>query len=509
MSPNTPGERARDLPEIIQGGMGIAVSNYRLAGEVAAEGEMGIVSGTVISVVLARRLQRGDLGGVMREALEDFPNHEMADGIIKTYFQPEGHEDSKPYKAVPMIDGKLHDKAAILNMVATFAEVRAAQNHAKKIGGHVGKIGVNFLTKLQPPTPSGLMGAELAEADCVIMGAGIPDEITRVLDDLYHGRKATIKFDVSGAKNNYTLEFDPKKYPLLYDAPKSRPAFLPIIASNALAKWLVRSDILPDGFVVEGPTAGGHNAPPRGKNLLLDERHQPIYGEKDEVDLIKLAELGLPFWLAGSYGTPEGLIKAIANGAKGIQAGSAFALCNDSGVSPLYREYLIDEAMNGGIDIFTDLLASPTGFPFKVPSVVGTLSDINVYDARERVCDLGYLREAYAIPKADGTEAVGYRCASEPVDDYVKKGGKLAATIGRKCLCNGLMAAIDLGQYRPDGSREAVILTLGDNANEAVQRLVPIFGREFTARDVIQFIRSGAANKTYSDSNSLQRLSSP
>lgn len=489
MSVETVGERARNLPEIIQGGMGIAVSNWNLAGKVAAAGELGIVSGTVIGPTVARRLQEGDFDGVMRESLEDFPDHEIADNIIKTYFQPDGHEEGKPYKAVPMIDARQHDKAIKLNMAATFAEIRAAQNLAKKLGAHAGKIGINFLTKLQPPTPSSLMGAMLAEPDCIIMGAGIPDEIAKALNDLYDGRSISLKLDVTGAKNKHYLDFDPHKYPLLRDAPKSRPVFLPIVASNTLAKWFARSDTLPDGFVIEGPTAGGHNAPPRNKKIL-DENGDPIYGEKDIVNLKELAEIGLPFWLAGSYGNPEGLIAARNEGAIGIQAGSAFALCIDSGMSKNKRDFLVDKAMNGGIDIKTDFKASPTGFPFKVASMPGTLSENEVYEERERVCDIGYLREAYAIEKPDGKEAIGYRCASEPVEDYLRKGGELEATIGRKCLCNGLMSTIGLGQIRPDGQREETIITLGDNANEAVQRIVPIYGPNFSASNVMNYIRN-------------------
>mgnify|MGYP000741757026 CR=1 FL=1 len=46
--------------------------------------------------------------------------------------------------------------------------------------------------------------------------------------------------------------------------PLARPRFLAIIASHALATMLARKATgKVDGFVVEGPTAGGHNAPPR------------------------------------------------------------------------------------------------------------------------------------------------------------------------------------------------------------------------------------------------------
>jgi hypothetical protein len=67
----------------------------------------------------------------------------------------------------------------------------------------------------------------------------------------------------------------------------------------------------------------------------------------------------------------------------------------------------------------TDARPSPTGFPFKV---VEWPEDPAAGIERERVCDLGALRVAYA--DEDGT--IGYRCRGEPVDQYLAKGGKLA-----------------------------------------------------------------------------------
>ena len=48
-----------------------------------------------------------------------------------------------------------------------------------------------------------------------------------------------------------------------------------------------------------------------------------------------------------------------------------------------------------------------------------SLSPKDHYEKRPRVCNLGYLRTPFQRP--DGK--VAYRCASEPIDDYVKKGG--------------------------------------------------------------------------------------
>lgn len=65
--------RASDLPMIIQGGMGAAVSDWRLARAVAACGQLGVVSGTGIDTILIRRLQDGDPDGAMRRAMAHFP----------------------------------------------------------------------------------------------------------------------------------------------------------------------------------------------------------------------------------------------------------------------------------------------------------------------------------------------------------------------------------------------------------------------------------------------------
>jgi NAD(P)H-dependent flavin oxidoreductase YrpB (nitropropane dioxygenase family) len=94
------------------------------------------------------------------------------------------------------------------------------------------------------------------------------------------------------------------------------------------------------------------------------------------------------------------------------------------------RKILKTIAEEGDMDVFTDPVASPTGYPFKVLEIPNTLSDDQVYKARPRLCSLGYLRSAFM--KEDGS--IGYRCPAEPVEDWVKKGGEVEATVGRKCL---------------------------------------------------------------------------
>ncbi|MCH7490424.1 MAG: nitronate monooxygenase, partial [Gemmatimonadetes bacterium] len=81
---------AEDLPRIIQGGMGAAVSDWRLANTVARNGQLGVVSGTALDSVLLRRLQLGDPCGSLRRALSKFPWPDIAQKTLDTYFIPGG-----------------------------------------------------------------------------------------------------------------------------------------------------------------------------------------------------------------------------------------------------------------------------------------------------------------------------------------------------------------------------------------------------------------------------------
>ena len=208
-----------------------------------------------------------------------------------------------------------------------------------------------------------------------------------------------------------------------------------------------------DGFVIEMPTAGGHNAPPRGFKydaeakshaLALNERGEPVYGTKDEVDHVtfRKAVKGPPFWMAGGYGKPEMLESVLAVGGQGIQVGTAFAFCEESGFDD--EAGALHQDARGRARRVHRPVASPTGFPFKVVQL-DDLSSKEKYENRPRVCNLGYLRHAYQDDKG----RIGYRCAAEPVEDWIKKGGDISATVGRKCLCNALMADAGYPQISP------------------------------------------------------------
>ncbi|MEK7410932.1 MAG: nitronate monooxygenase [Actinomycetota bacterium] len=459
--------------------MGVAVSSWRLARAVSQTGQLGVVSGTALDTVVARRLQDGDIGGHIRRALEQFPVLPMAQRVLRRYFRPAGRAQGQPYVLAPHLSLHPSTAALELSIVANFAEVWLAKE------GHDGLVGINYLEKVQMATPSAAYGAMLADVDYVLMGAGIPAEIPQLLNQLADQKPCSLKIHVDGATTAYSIELDPQVLTGGVLPPLRRPMFLAIVSAHTLATFLAREEATcPDGFVIEGPRSGGHNAPPRG-HLVLDEDGQPIFGPRDDPDFDKVVKIGLPFWLAGGYSTPKQLGQAQLSGAVGVQVGSLFALSAESGFSTAVRRKLLTELAAERLVVRTDPLASPTGFPFKVASLPDTFSEKEICAARPRLCDLGYLRVPYE--RAPGI--VGYRCPGEPVRNYLRKGGVIEETVGRKCLCNGLMATVGIGQTRSNGYQEFPLVTLGADFG-GITEMITIHPDGWSAAKVVSYLLS-------------------
>jgi len=457
--------------------MGVGVSNWRLANAVSRLGQLGVVSGTALDALFVRRLADGDKGGHMRRGLQAFPFPEMARRIWQEHFVPGGKPASSPYRTIPMHSHGEPRNMVELCMVSNFVEVFLARE------GHKNPVGINYLEKVQLPHLASIYGAMLAGVGYVLMGAGIPLHIPGVLDAYVAQQPAEYKLAVTGAAQGEEtmIALDPAEFAEGPLPNLTRPDFLAIVSSNTLAATMLRrANGRVDGLVVEGPTAGGHNAPPRGK-LQLNAVGEPVYGERDRVNVADLRALGAPFWLAGGYGGPGKLRQALDQGAAGIQVGTAFAFCEESGLRDDLKEKLIAQAASGTAVTVTDPRVSPTGFPFKVVQLEGSSAEAAVYRSRNAVCDLGYLREPYTM--LDGR--IGYRCAAEPPAVYIAKGGKAEGAVGRKCLCNALLANVGHAQIRSDGTVEPPLVTAGDDINTIARFLTPP-SSTYTAADVVR-----------------------
>ncbi len=466
--------------------MGISVSSWQLANAVASRGHVGVVSGTAIDLVLVRSLQLGDPGGDRRRALAAFPDQAMVGRIMDKYFIEGGKAPDAPYVNKPMVGESPSIHLQELNILANFVEVYLAKE------GHSGMVGINFLHKIQTPMLPSIYGAMLAGVDIIIVGAGIPLELPGIIDGLSRNEPVEFTLPVKGAAagETYKLKFDPADVFGDNCPTPHKPYFFPIVSSVTLANLMVKK--CGDGvsaIIIEGPTAGGHNAPPRGKTTF-NEHGEPIYGKRDEVDFEKIRKLNVPFYVAGSYASPEKMREAQALGATGVQIGTLFAFCDESGLTRKIKDQTIQLCLEGKERVYRDAVASPTGFPFQVIRLEGTLSEPEVYEKRCRVCDLGYLREAYK--KTDGS--IGWRCASEPIKAFLKHGGTEEEAKGRKCLCNSLMANIGMPQIRKGDDEELELITSGYDLT-AIKEIIKPGASSYTADEVIDYLLEEGKDK--------------
>ncbi|HEU0085882.1 MAG TPA: nitronate monooxygenase [Candidatus Paceibacterota bacterium] len=433
------------------------------------------MSCTAAERILVHLLQLGDVDGHYRRALAHFPFPEISERILSKYFIEGGKSPDQKFKEVPLFSLQPRSDLIELAIAASFAFVWLSKE------GHNHPVSVNYLEKIQIGHIYHLTGAMLAGVDFVTMGAGITLQIPGVLDAIASGNNPSYRVYVEGSKTgSKTISFNPRGF-LGEKFPRElkRPGFLPIVSTDVLAKLMVTK--LPSGsiqgFVVELPVAGGHNAPPRNKGEF-DETGQPVYGPKDEVNFSKLLDLGIPFWVGGGLASPFGLAKAQELGAVGIQAGSIFALSEDSGMDPWYRAEMRRLGYNKDLVVRTDPSASPTGFPFKVPQIVGTISDPEIYALRQRNCS----RKALQFPAEKSDGKIVLRCSAEPIDDYIRKGGRIEDTRGSRCICNGLFSAAGIGD-----PREIPIFTMGDDLS-FLHHLMNDENSSYTAADAVKYL---------------------
>ncbi len=484
---------------LIQGGMGIHVSHWRLA-KAAAKSRPGVIAGTVSGTAadfaMVRQLQLGDPGGHIREALQNLDikyTTKVGRKILDKYFLPHSKAPQDRYKNPPRctisnsVDGgrmipnyqqielKIEDELIELWIATGFTQVYLAKK------GHAGPIFINFLYKIELPLLYTMYGAMLAGVDGIVVGAGNPDGLPKICSQLTRHEKVSIEPTVlyKEVDQKLFITCDPQKIceGVFARKPLVRPAFLSIVSSEHLAVALANSSSEPpDGLIIENHTAGGHNANPSGP-MIKDQQGQPIYGDKDIADLEVIRKTGLPFWLGGGLASREKLEFALESGAQGIQAGTIYAMCEESGMRSDHRCAIFKRLRNNSDDsiIVRTTLFSPTGFCFKVADVENTLFDNSIYLMRKRACDIGLLRQiGLDKPNEAGQRRLFQRCPAEPLESFVKNRGLLRNSAEKRCLCNGLIAGAGFPQTTRNNQNqeweEPSIVTIGENL-DGVRRL--------------------------------------
>jgi len=489
-------------PDIISGGMGVRISWWVMSRIVAMMGGLGVVSGTGLEIVYPRLLQDGDPGGHVRRAFTELTRRQPALTadiweIFNKYYIEGGRAPGAPYKPVPpcrltRVENfkpgpdsfwELPREMQVLVMAANFAEVWLAKE------GHNGAVGINFLRKVERPLPWALYGAMLAGAAYVLVGAGSPDELPAMIEKLSRHEPAAMSLKVYGTRSDSGAFYATVRPEGLNAGGEALPVpkFLAIVSSFGLASALAANpETRPYGFVVEGSEAGGHSVAP--SKMRFDPAGKPllVYTDADKADIGAIAGLGLPFWLAGGYASRARLSEARQLGASGIQFGTLAALSGQSGMVPALRSRVLKMLAGGELKI-TNTLVSPTGFPFKVAQVPGTISEEAVYQARKRRCDVGLLQVNYLTP--DGS--LGYRCPAEPVETFLAKGGRVQNTEGRACLCNALLSACGFPQVCQGGYVEPAIVTLGEDLDSVrkLQAALPPGQETYTIGKALKHLR--------------------
>jgi len=105
------------------------VSSWKLAREVARAGELGVVSGTAMDVVLLRWLQDGDPGNLYRNALKSFPDQGMAQRFIDKYYVEGGKAAEKPYAPLQMWQLDASQALREACVLGNYCEVRLPPQH--------------------------------------------------------------------------------------------------------------------------------------------------------------------------------------------------------------------------------------------------------------------------------------------------------------------------------------------------------------------------------------------
>ena len=180
-----------------------------------------------------------------------------------------------------------------------------------------------------------MYGAMLAGVDGVIVGAGNPDGLPAVCSRLANHEAVTIDLSVlyREAGEDFYVTFDPATgggWQTGAKPPCGGRPFWPLRRWKTWSRpWRKAKAKRPTALSSSTTPPAATMPVPRARSKM-DDKGQPIYGEQDEPDLEAIRQVGLPFWLAGGYGSREKLQQALAAGASGGSGG--LRLCPGRGI---------------------------------------------------------------------------------------------------------------------------------------------------------------------------------
>ena len=177
-----------------------------------------------------------------------------------------------------------------------------------------------------------------------------------------------------------------------------------------------------DGFIVEGPTAGGHNAPPRGELTAQRTRRADLRRARRRRPRQDRASWGCPSGWPAATARPDVLCAGAGRrGRRACRSARRSRYCAESGLRDDSSRPAGAGAPGARPTSSPTRWRRPTGFPFKVVPARRHASRAGVLPARPRICDLGYLREAYRDARRRRSASAARPNRSSV---YVSKGGR-------------------------------------------------------------------------------------
>lgn len=198
-----------------------------------------------------------------------------------------------------------------------------------------GILGVNIMVALTTFAQMARAAIE-SRIDVIFSGAGLPLDLPKILLDLCSEKKE---------------EFKTKLVPIVSSGRAAK-----ILAK----KWLSRFDYLPDGFIVEGPKAGGHlgfkpeeipNSDHALENLVPEvlEAVKPFEDQRGR---------SIPVIAAGGVYTGADIRKFLDMGAAGVQMGTRFVATHECDADIRFKQSYVNAKKE---DI--TIISSPVGMP--------------------------------------------------------------------------------------------------------------------------------------------------